>query len=284
MSVEKDVVYHSVNGRDLKVDLYKPEGGSVPTKTAVVLIHGGGWILGEKGMMTPLASQFAAQGFLAVAVEYRLVREAAWPAQLEDVTTAVRWVADNATDLGIDADRIVVAGASAGGHLALMAAAELNKESKVAAVLSLFSASELTVSEVPEKGKFNAAMLLGSDASDDVVKAASPYYQVSEGFPPTFVLHGTKDWLIDPVASLRLYEKLNDLGVTAELHMVANAIHEFIEEPGMTGPMVSEIALFLNRVVIDPAKWAAETEEHNLFAKGPEALQALMAQMLEQTQ
>ena len=284
MSVEKDVVYHSVNGRDLKVDLYKPEGGSVPTKTAVVLIHGGGWILGEKGMMTPLASQFAAQGFLAAAVEYRLVREAAWPAQLEDVTTAVRWVADNAADLGIDADHIVVAGASAGGHLALMAAAELNKESKVAAVLSLFSASELTVSEVPEKGKFNAAMLLGPDASDDVVKAASPYYQVSEGFPPTFVLHGTKDWLIDPVASLRLYEKLNDLGVTAELHMVANAIHEFIEEPGMTGPMVSEIALFLNRVVIDPAKWAAETEEHNLFAKGPEALQALMAQMLEQTQ
>ena len=283
MSVEKGVVYHSENGRDLKVDLYRPEGDSVPTRTAVVLIHGGGWILGEPGMMAPLASQFAAQGFLAAAVEYRLIREAAWPAQLDDVTTAIRWVADNAADLGIDADRIVVAGASAGGHLALMAAANLKAESKVAAVLSLFSASELTVSEAPQKGKFNAAMLLGPDASDDVVEAASPYYQVSEGFPPTFVLHGAKDWLIDPVASLRLYEKLTDLGVNAELHIVADAIHEFIEEPGMTGPMVSEIALFLNRVLIDPAKWAAETQEHNLFAKGPEAIQALMAQLLEQT-
>ncbi|WP_321390692.1 alpha/beta hydrolase [Emcibacter sp.] len=283
MSVEKDVVYHSVNGRELKVDLYRPEGDAIPTRTAVVLIHGGGWILGERGMMAPLASQFAAQGFLAAAVEYRLVREAAWPAQLDDVTTAVRWIADNAGDLGIDADRIVVAGASAGGHLALMAAVELNKESKVAAVLSLFSASELTVSQAHEKGKFNAAMLLGPDASDDAVTAASPYYQVGAGFPPVFVLHGAKDWLIDPVASLRLYEKLNDLGVTAELHIVADAIHEFIEEPGMTGPMVAEIALFLNRVLIEPEKWAAETEEHNIFAKGPEALQAMMAQLLEQT-
>lgn len=283
MPVENDVVYNSGADRELKLDLYRPEGGEVSSRTAILLVHGGGWILGERGMMAPLASEFANQGFLAATVEYRLVREAAWPAQLEDVIAAVQWVAENAQRLGVDADRIVLAGASAGGHLALMAAERLRDQGLVAAVISLFSASELTVDPQPAKGQFGAAMLLGEDASQDALQAASPLYQVSAGFPPTFLLHGGSDWMIDPAASLRLYQKLVDLGVTAELHIVAGALHEFVEEPGLKGPMVSEIALFLSRVLIEPERWAKETEESNLFAKGPEVVQALMAQMLAQT-
>jgi acetyl esterase/lipase len=282
MSVEHDVVYNAVDGRELKADIYRPEGGKVPTRTAVVLVHGGGWIVGDRHMMESLGAQFAAQGFLALAVEYRLVREASWPAQLDDVTAAVRWTADNAERLGIDADRIVVAGGSAGGHLALMAAAALREKPRVAAVLSLFAASELTVDPVPAKGQFNAAMLLGPDASAEALRAASPLHQVTADFPPVFLLHGSKDWMIDPAASLRLYDKLVDLGVPAELHIVAGALHEFIGEPGMTGPMVAEMALFLGRFLVEPQRWAAETEASNLFAKGPEVVQAMMAQILSQ--
>lgn len=281
MSIEKDIVYHRENGRDLKVDLYRPEGGEVPTRTAVLLVHGGGWVLGDRHMMEGLGQAFAKEGFLAAAVEYRLVREAAWPAQLADVTCAARWVADNADRLGIDAGRIVLAGGSAGGQLAMMAAASAEAP-KIAAVLALFPASELTVNPEPQAGKFNAAMLLGPDAGDEAVKAASPLHQLGADYPPVFLLHGGQDWLIDPVASLRVYNKLVELGVPAELHIVAGALHEFIGEPGMTGPMVSELALFLNRLVIEPARWAKETEASNLFAQGPEAVQALMAQLLEQ--
>jgi len=280
MPVESDVVYSTEAGRELRLDLYRPESGEVPARTAVVLVHGGGWILGERGMMAPLASRFAAQGFLAATVEYRLVREAPWPAQLEDVVAAVKLIRENAQSLGIDAGRIVLAGASAGGHLALLAAAQMGE---VGAVISLFSASELTVDPQPAKGQFGAAMLLGADATPDAVRAASPLYQVTADFPPTFLLHGGSDWMIDPAASINLYRKLADLGVTAELHIVANGLHEFVEEPGMTGPMVSAIALFLDRVLIEPGRWAQETLEHNLFAKGPEAVQALMAQLLQQT-
>ena len=280
MSIEHDVVYHTVNGRELKADLYRPEGSTVPTRTAVVLVHGGGWIVGDRHMMEGIASQFAAKGFLAVAVEYRLVREAHWPAQLDDVTAAVRWTADNAARLGIDADRIVLAGGSAGGHLALMAAASLRAKPRVAAVLSLFAASELTVDPTPAKGQFNAALLLGPDANEAVLRAASPLHQITADFPPVFLLHGARDWMIDPAASLRVYEKLVGLGVPAELHIVAGALHEFIGEPGMTGPMVSEMALFLNRLLVEPDRWAAETEASNLFAKGPEVVQAMMAQLL----
>jgi acetyl esterase/lipase len=282
MSIEKDVVYHTVNGRELRADLYRPEGAAVPTRTAVLLVHGGGWVVGDRHMMESLGAQFAAQGFLALAVEYRLVREAAWPAQLDDVVAAVRWTANNAERLGIDAGRIVLGGGSAGGQLALMATAALREKPRVAAVLSLFAASELTVAPMPAKGQFNAAMLLGPDATEEALRAASPLHQITADFPPVFLLHGSKDWMIDPVASLRVYEKLVELGVPAELHIVAGALHEFIGEPGMTAPMVSEMALFLSRFLIEPERWAAETEASNFFAKGPEVVQAMMAQLLAQ--
>lgn len=284
MSIEKDVVYNTLDGRDLKLDLYRPEGSEVPTRTAVVLIHGGGWVLGDRHMLESLGSEFAAQGFLGAAVEYRLVREAPWPAQLDDVIAAVLWLADNAESLGIDPDRIVLAGGSAGGHLAMMAAAALRDKPRVAAVLALFAASDLTVDPTPAKGTFNASALLGSDATEEAVRAASPVHQITVDFPPVFLLHGGSDWLIDPVASLGVYDRLVDLGVPAELHIVAGALHEFTGEPGMTGPMVSEMALFLSRVLIEPERWTAETEASNVFAKGPEAVQALMTQLLEQTE
>lgn len=282
MTVKQDATYASRDGRDLKLDILRPEGGDVPTRTAVILVHGGGWIAGERGMIAPLAQQFAERGYLAITPEYRLVREAAWPAQLDDVVAAAEWVAAHAADLGIDADRIVIGGSSAGGHLALMATAKLGGKARVAAVLSLFSASELTLEQPAPKGAFGAVQLVGPEAGEAELKAASPLYQVDGGFPPVFILHGGGDWMIDPQASLNLYQRLVDLGVTAELHIVAGGLHEFVEEPGMRGPMVSEMALFIDRLVLNPDRWAAESDEHNLFAKGPEAVMALMKQMLEQ--
>lgn len=282
MPVESDIVYASPGGRDLKLDLHRPEGGGVPTRTAVILVHGGGWMVGERGMITPLAAQFAAQGFLAIPVEYRLVREAPWPAQRDDVVAAVEWVAANAESLGIDADRIVVGGGSAGGHLALMATAQLGGKDRIAAVLSLFSASELSLEQPAPRGMFGAPQLVGPDASPDALRAASPLHQVDANFPPVFLLHGGSDWMIDPQASINLYQRLRELGVTTELHIVAGALHEFIEEPGMTGPMVSEVALFLDRLLLDPDRWAKDTAEHNLFAQGPEKVMALMQQLMSE--
>ena len=280
MPIENNVTFAAPGGRELKLDLYRPDGGSVPTRTAVILVHGGGWMLGERGMVAPLAAQFAAQGFLAATVEYRLVKEAPWPAQRDDVVAAIEWVAANAAKLGVDEGRIVVGGTSAGGHLALMATAALGGKSRVAAVLSLFSASELTLEQPAPKGTFGAPQLVGPDASADALAAASPLHQVDANFPPVFLLHGGGDWMIDPQASINLYQRLREHGVTAEMHIVANALHEFIEEPGMTGPMVCEIALFLDRILLAPARWEEETRQHNLFAQGPEAVMALMQKLL----
>jgi hypothetical protein len=92
-------------------------------------------------------------------------------------------------------------------------------------------------------------------------------------------MHGGADWLIDPVASFRLYDKLVSLGVPTELHIFARALHEFSSEPGMVGPVVSEAATFLSRLIVDPARWEAESQASNLFAKGPEVLKAMMEKL-----
>jgi len=279
MPNEKDVVVGRQGGRDLHVDIYRPEGGSVPTRAAVLLVHGGGWVVGSRDSMAALAGSFAAKGFLAIAVEYRLAGEAAWPAQLDDVSGAARWAADNADRLGIDPGRLVLAGCSAGGQLAMLAAAALKQQTRVAAVVALFPASELSVAAEPARGELNAVALLGPDATAEAVRSASPLHQISADFPPTFLLHGGADWLIDPVASLRVYEKLASLGVPAELHIYAGALHEFSAEPGMVEPVTSEVASFLSRLLLDTDRWKAEALESNLFAKGPEFLKAMMENM-----
>ena len=283
MAVVQDISYGSSGTRELKLDTYTPKSGVTSTRTAIILVHGGGWMTGAKGMVFPLATALARKGFVVVAPEYRLIPEAAWPAQIDDVTAAVRWVASQSEQLGINRERIVLAGGSAGGHLALLATAKLQGEVPIAAILSLFSASSLSVGrERPEKGSFDASMLVGADADADALRAANPIEQINAEFPPVFLLHGSVDWLIDPVASVHLYEKLVELGVTTELHIVARANHEFIGEPRMIEPMVSEITLFLDRVLLDPGTWDQEALESNLFAKGPEAFRAMMEKMARQ--
>ena len=279
MAVTNDTVYGDAAGRELKLDTYGPAHAGEAKNTAIVLIHGGGWMTGARGMMAPLAGALSAQGFTVVAPEYRLIPEAPWPAQIDDITAAIRWVHANADQLNVAKDRIVIAGGSAGGHLALLATANLQGEVPIAAVISLFAASALSTEERPAKGLFNGAMLVGPNPSPEAFRAANPIDQIGAGYPPVYMLHGTADWLIDPLASVNLYNKLVELGVTAELHLVANANHEFIGEPSMMGPMVSEIALFLDRTVLNPQRYADEALKTNLFAKGPEAFRAMMEQM-----
>ncbi len=278
MEIEGDIVFASIGGRELCADIYRPGGGEVPTRTAVILIHGGGWVHGERAMMAPLAAGFAQQGYLAVSVDYRLAQEANWPAQRDDIAAAVRWTAANAGRLGIDAGRIVVLGCSAGGQLAMTAAA-LPEQPGIAAVIALFTPDELTLGGGAAKGTLDGSALLGAGASEAERAAASPLLQIQPGYPPVLLLHGGEDWLVDPIASLRLYEKLAGLGVPVDLHILAGAHHEFSSESGMVEPVVSIANLFLQRMLLEPERWSESAQASNIFACGPEAVSAMMARM-----
>ena len=118
--IKEEIVYTQAGGRDLKLDLYRPKGKR-NHHTAVLLLHGGAWRMGDKSMMELFGPALAGLGFTAVAPEYRLLGESPWPAQLEDVKAAIRWTRAHAETLDIHPERIAVQGFSAGAHLALMA-------------------------------------------------------------------------------------------------------------------------------------------------------------------
>src|SRR5437764_7219253 len=119
ITIEKDVVFAHAGGRDLLCDVYRPPSASTK-RTAIVHLHGGGFRGGSKEGAR-VAKPLAALGYVCVATQYRLSGEAKWPAQIEDVKAAIRWVRANASDLDVDPAKIVVCGYSAGGHLAIVA-------------------------------------------------------------------------------------------------------------------------------------------------------------------
>src|SRR5262245_47977315 len=117
--IDRDIVYGRPNGKPLRLDVYRSAQPADKLRPAIILVHGGGWIYGDKREMRPPAEQLAKQGFVAFSAGYRLASgpKNTWPAQLDDVQRAVRWVRANAVQYGVDPDRLGAVGESAGGHL-----------------------------------------------------------------------------------------------------------------------------------------------------------------------
>jgi acetyl esterase/lipase len=247
-------------GRALGLDIFHPDANA--NGIAVVLLHGGAWRAGHRAMMRPYAAQLAAHGFLAVCAEYRLAGEAPWPAQRTDVLATVNWLADHADRLGIRAGSIVLQGFSAGGHLALIAAAHTPR---VGAVVAFFAPPSMTHNP-PRPFPEPKEMLLGPGADAETEKAASPIEQIGPHFPPTFLLAGVEDPMVTPTDTIGLFQALRSHGVTAELHLYSGHTHEFSALPSMLAPVQAEVALFLQRNVVDPAAYVKENQELNMFA------------------
>ena len=183
--------------RALNVDVFKPDG---PNGVTVILVHGGGWVAGNRAMMHGYGKVLASMGFLAIAAEYRLLAEAPWPSQVEDVRDVVRWVRDNADCLGVDPGKIALQGYSAGAHIALMLAGTQPGSgneaaipgdpagSQVAAVVSFFAPARLSV-EPSELARPPLAILLQGGGAAEAL-AASPVYLLNQNFPTTFLLGG----------------------------------------------------------------------------------------------
>jgi acetyl esterase/lipase len=294
-----NTVYGSRANRELHLDIYEPTG-PVNHRTAVLALHGGGWNMGAKEMIRPRGDFLSKLGFTVLAAEYRLVSEAPWPAQLHDVKTAIAWTRGNASQLGIDPDKVVVQGHSAGAHLALMAAGTYGRsefdpddgsgpQAKVAAVVAYyppvrllvggpppdFSKGPPTPAQMAENRKMMvredgsspvAGMLLGDNATEEAAKAASPLEYLSRDFPPTIIFHGTADGVVHPEASRLLFNSLQGLGVPVELHQIADANHEFDVTPSYGQVSALESALFLRRFVSESGSIKEEIERTNPMA------------------
>jgi acetyl esterase/lipase len=276
MSLSTPEVVQRATERDLGIDIFWPE--SEAKQTAVILLHGGGWAMGHRSDTHRYARILRERGFVAIAAEYRLLREAPWPAQIQDVKDVIRWVRANAAWLRIDPDKVAVQGFSAGGHLAMLAAGTAQKSifeipephpegsAAVAAVVSLFGPPLLTKEVFPVRPP-PLAGLLGPDGNEDVAREASPLLHVSAAFPPTFLLNGMNDPLMPHGLVLNMFEELVAAGVKADLHFYHGHTHEFAALPSMTEAVQNEIALFLDRAVVDPDNYAQENLKLNMFAR-----------------
>jgi acetyl esterase/lipase len=255
--VEKDVVFGRGGDRELLCDVYRPPSGQTK-RTAVVHIHGGAFRGGSKeGART--AGPLAALGYVGVATQYRLSQEAKWPAQIQDVKACIRWTRANADELGIDPDKIAVAGYSAGAHLALVAAGSQNQAAfegeggnagagtSLGACIAFYAPS---IVRRPADGSEH--VLLGSNAGVEAYRSINPIGYVAPGYPPTILLHGTADQSVPVEFSMRLYQAMMDARVPVELHIVEGVTHIFDAHREFAELSAEWIDLFLDRHVVNP--------------------------------
>lgn len=202
----KTVPYSEVSGAELYMDVYAPvHEDPLPV---VIVIHGGAWVSGDRSDMQELCFAISRSGMVAVTIDYRLAPNSLWPAMLEDSLSALRFVQSNAAMLGVDPERIAVAGASAGGHLALLLGTMDESAGDIDAVLNLFGPTDLSKDFNIILMTMMADQLLGKslpDAQDEIAEM-SPINHVSDNDPPVFTIHGTNDPLVPPKQAERLAE------------------------------------------------------------------------------
>ncbi|MFK7817903.1 MAG: alpha/beta hydrolase fold domain-containing protein [Planctomycetaceae bacterium] len=209
----RDVVYAKRRKLELKVDIAFPKDDQA-MRPAVLCLHGGGWFGGDKRLYHSRMKALADQGFVAVTAQYRLSGVARWPAQLEDVKTAFRWIVDNAKDLKIDPERIGVMGESAGAHLAMCLAfrpEETSSEVRPRVVLNCFGPTDMHDASQIGRGRHMIEALLGKklDESADELIDISPAKFIDRTDPPVLTIHGTADGLV-PYSQAGILKKAMD--------------------------------------------------------------------------
>jgi len=234
-SVKPDIVYLTANNYQNKLDVYQASGEQ-PHPT-LIYIHGGGWVEGRKEEDVLEAIPFLEKGWSVVNVEYRLAGVSLAPAAVEDCRCALRWVIEHAKDYKFDANRIVLMGHSAGGHLSLITgmlplSAGLDrecagdKELRVAAIIDWFGITDVNdLLEGPNMQDY-AVMWLGSLTDrEQVAKKVSPLTYVRPALPPTIMIHGDADDTVPYTHSVRLHAALDKAGVPNELLTIPGGKH-----------------------------------------------------------
>ncbi len=222
-----DVTYAQPAGLNLALDAYLPEGaGPFPV---CILVHGGGFKSGNKrSSIYPLFAPLRDAGFACFSIDYRLAPANRWPAGMEDVEAAVRWVKAHAADFHADARRIALVGDSSGGHYVSYVGA-LGRE-PVNAVVAIYAPHDLEL-QVKLRGELGSAMtaLLGlteiNAAAWETLRQASPINHLRAGMPPYLLIQGDLDRTVVYEQAFRFQKRSRALGNTCDLTTITNGDH-----------------------------------------------------------
>ena len=257
-SAELDVTYCTMNDLPQKMDIYYPSsGGPWPV---LMYVHGGSWYQDDKAEGEGWRGMNK-QGFLVVSVNYRLGdHQTKFPAMIEDVKCAVRYLRAHASDYNIDPDHIGAIGASAGGHLvALLRTTDqsagwdigeyLDQSSRVQAIISMAGIADFT-SNIPSglNGSIYYAFgkLAGKDSPENV--AVSPVTYITSDDPPFLILHGDRDGVVPLEQAKILNQKLTKANVSNKFIIVEGGNHGLQSSTGgETNPSAAEI----NQMIVE---------------------------------
>ena len=248
VTVYRDLAYVTDGHERQKLDLYVPETGE--NLPLIIWIHGGAWRGGDKTHYMPI--EYLKAGYAGASLNYRLSQHAIFPAQIEDVKAAVRWLRANAETYRLDPNRFAAWGSSAGGHLVAMLGTagdvkefevgeNLEVSSRVQAVVDYFGPTDFLqmdahrlpnglVHDVPDSPE---SQLVGEPIQEhqDRVARANPVTYVSKDAPPFLIVHGDKDPLVPYQQSVLLNDALEKVGVPVTFYKVEGGGHGWFKDP-----------------------------------------------------
>ena len=269
---QKDLTYVRYGKRSLQLDLYRPRasvdgnaaapGAPERLYPGVVLVHGGGWSMGYRTHLTPMAIALAQAGYVVATISYRLAPEAQYPAAIFDTKAAIRWLRTNAASYQVDPDKIAVGGSSAGGQIASLTGmtnqlqrfdpqARLSSvSSDVQLILNIDGLSDFTSVEARKfedvPGHSAAAAWFGGSYSErrDLWHDASPTFYVGETSPPVLYLNSAQARF--HVGRDQMMAKLAIYGIPCKTVTLPATPHTFWLYDPFIKPAAAEVIAFLD--------------------------------------
>lgn len=245
---QKNRVYKTIGNRKLHLDLYTDGHAGFGPVPLVILIHGGGWISGDRTMLRPIAIELANNGYAAMTVEYRLSPEAQYPAAVEDIQDAINWVYPRAGAYNIDKNKIAIMGTSAGGQLAALVGT-LDRSEKIKAIIDVDGVLAF-IHPVSEEGRV-AGLWLGGSAEEKkkTWMEASALTHADSTSPPTLFIGSKYPRFL--AGHEEMMQILSDNGIHSEIHRFEDAPHSFWLFHPWFNPTVDHVMQFLNEVFRD---------------------------------
>jgi acetyl esterase/lipase len=243
--ITPNISYFVGNNFETKLDVYRPRDAKSPTPV-VLMIHGGGWVAGEKEHNALEGVPYMEMGFAVVNVEYRLAKVSLAPAAVEDCLCALHWLARNAKQYNFDLTKIITSGGSSGGHLALTtgmipSSTGLDAECafrddwsnskadplpKVAAIINWYGITDVAdMLQGPNMRSYAVSWFGSLPNREEIARQVSPLTYVRAGLPPIITIHGDADPVVPYSDAVRLHEALDKAGVRNQLVTIPGGGH-----------------------------------------------------------
>ncbi len=237
VELRPDVEYGTGGGKKLRLHLALPKSGD-EKRPGLIFIHGGGWAAGNRDDLKNQIQYAARQGYVAISVGYRFAPQDPFPAQIEDVKCAVRWLRAHAAELKIDTEKLGAIGFSAGAHLSMMLGVMdqgdglegeggwADQPSKVQAVVAYFGPTNFSV-ELPPVSRGIVKHFIGFDQTEkpELYKQASPITYVNKGDAPMLLYQGTEDVLVPYDQAWMMAQALTKAKVPGRVELMLGVNH-----------------------------------------------------------